>query len=67
MMTHKGYTGVFEYEPESEMLTGHVIGLRDQIYFEGTSLEELKQSMARAVEHYLNVCRVRSEEPDGPR
>lgn len=66
MITHKGYTGIFEYEPGIEMFTGHVIDLRDQIYFEGTSIEELKLSMARAVDQYLDVCRMRNEEPDRP-
>ena len=37
--------------------------LRDQIYFEGESVEQLKASVHRAVDHYLEVCAARGEEP----
>jgi predicted HicB family RNase H-like nuclease len=66
MIEYKGYSGVFEYDPEIEVFAGHVVDLRDQIYFEGSSVEELKASMARAVDHYLAVCERRGEEPDRP-
>jgi predicted HicB family RNase H-like nuclease len=66
MIEYKGYTGVFEYDPEIEALSGYVVDLGDQIHFEGESVEEVKASMARAVEHYLEVCRTRGEEPDRP-
>lgn len=66
MIEYKGYTGVFEYDAEIEALSGYVIDLRDQIYFEGESIEEVRASMARAVDHYLEVCRTRGENPDRP-
>ena len=65
-MEYKGYTGVFEYDPEFEILAGHVVDLRDQIYFEGTSIDELKASMCTVVDHYLEVCAERGEEPEKP-
>lgn len=66
MIEYKGYTGVFEYDPAIDSFAGHVVDLRDQIYFEGSSVQELKESMARAVDHYLAVCERRDEEPDRP-
>jgi predicted HicB family RNase H-like nuclease len=66
MIEYKGYSGVCEYDPEIEAFTGHVVDLRDQIYFEGTSVKELKASMTRAVDHYLAVCKRRGEPPDRP-
>lgn len=66
MIAYKGYTGVFEYDPELELFAGHVLDLRDQIYFEGASVQELKESLARAVDHYLAVCERRGEQPDRP-
>jgi predicted HicB family RNase H-like nuclease len=66
MIEYKGYTGVFEYDPDLETFSGHLVDLRDQIHFEGNSVEELKSSMIRAVDHYLEVCRLRGEEPDRP-
>jgi predicted HicB family RNase H-like nuclease len=51
MIDYKGYTGVFEFDPELELFAGHVIDLRDEIYFEGESVEDLEASMKRAVDH----------------
>jgi predicted HicB family RNase H-like nuclease len=66
MIEYRGYTGVVEYDPEIEAFSGYVVDLRDQIHFEGESVEEIRASMARAVDHYLEVCRARGEEPDRP-
>jgi predicted HicB family RNase H-like nuclease len=66
MIEYKGYTGVFEFDVELEVFSGFVVDLRDQIYFEGGSVEELKASMRRAVDHYLEVCEARGEEPEKP-
>ena len=66
MIEYKGYTGTFEYDPELELMAGHVIDLRDEIYFEGESVAELKSSMHRAVDHYLAVCNERGDTPDKP-
>ena len=66
MIEYKGYTGVFEFDTELELFSGFVVDLRDQIYFEGGSVEQLKASMHRAVDHYLEVCSARSEKPEKP-
>ena len=66
MIEYKGYTGVFEFDTELELFSGFVVDLRDQIYFEGESVGELKASMQRAVDHYLEVCAARGEEPEKP-
>lgn len=66
MIEYKGYTGVVDFDPELRLFTGHVIDLRDEIYFEGDSVESLEASMRRAVDHYLSVCEERGEEPDRP-
>jgi predicted HicB family RNase H-like nuclease len=66
MIEYKGYTGVFEYDPEIETFAGHVIYLRDEIYFEGDSIKDLKTSMKRAIDHYLEACEKRGEEPSRP-
>ncbi len=66
MIEYKGYTGVFEFDTELELFSGFVVDLRDQIYFEGESVEQLKASMHRAIDHYLEVCAARGEEPEKP-
>jgi predicted HicB family RNase H-like nuclease len=66
MIEYKGYTGLVQFDPELRSFTGHVIDLRDEIYFEGSSVEELEASMKRAVDHYLAVCAKRREDPERP-
>jgi predicted HicB family RNase H-like nuclease len=66
MIEYQGYTGVIDFDPELRLFTGHIIDLRDEIYFEGDSVSALEASMRRAVDHYLEVCRVRGEEPERP-
>ena len=31
MIEYRRYTGTFEYDPELELLAGHVIDLRDEV------------------------------------
>lgn len=66
MYDYCGYTGVWQYDASLERFTGEVIDLRDQIHFEGESVAELKASMRRAVDQYLEVCRERGDRPDRP-
>jgi len=66
MIDYKGYTGVFEFDPDLRLFTGHVVDLRDEIYYEGDSVQALESSMGRAIDHYLEVCKARGEEPERP-
>jgi predicted HicB family RNase H-like nuclease len=53
---YKGFVGQFRYEPEDEALHGVVLGMRDVIHFQGTSVAELKQSLESSVDEYLRWC-----------
>ena len=66
MIRYKGYTGVVEYDDSLEFFAGHVVDLRDGIYFEGRSVGELKASMQRAVDAYLESCAEDGVEPARP-
>jgi predicted HicB family RNase H-like nuclease len=66
MIEYKGYLGAIEFDPDLRLFTGQVVDLRDEIYFEGDSVEALEASMRRAVDHYLTVCEQRQEDPERP-
>jgi predicted HicB family RNase H-like nuclease len=66
MLKHKGYIGSTQFDAEDEVFHGRVIGIRDVITFQGTSVEELKQAFADSVEDYLEFCAERGEEPEKP-
>ena len=66
MIEYRGYTGVFEYDEEYEFFSGHVVDTRDGINFEGSSVDELKESMRRAVDDYLEFCEETGRVPSKP-
>ena len=65
-MTYKGYTGIVEFDEQARIFHGEVIGLRDVITFQGTSVEELETAMAESVDFYLSWCAERGKEPEKP-
>jgi predicted HicB family RNase H-like nuclease len=65
-LKYKGYTGVVEFDGESGVLFGRVIGLRDVITFQGDSVTEVTQAFRDSVDDYLEFCESRSESPEKP-
>lgn len=64
MMKYKGYTGRVEFDDESGIFHGEVIGLKDVITFQGRSVDELESAFRDSVDDYLEFCQERGEEPD---
>ena len=65
-MNYKGYTAVIGYEEGDEVLFGKVIGIRDEITFEGTCVKELQEAFKEAVDDYLSYCEEEGIEPSKP-
>lgn len=65
-MTYKGYTGVVEFDEQARTFHGEVVGLRDVITFQGTSVEELEKAMAESINFYLDWCEERNKIPNKP-
>lgn len=65
-MKYKGYTGVVEFDEESNSLDGRVIGLRDVITFQGDSVAEVTQAFHDSVDDYLEFCAKRGRDPEKP-
>jgi predicted HicB family RNase H-like nuclease len=66
MMTHKGYSGSVKFDADSDIFHGEVVGLRDVVTFQGTTVEELKTAFQESVDDYLEFCQQRGENPDKP-
>ncbi len=65
IMTYKGYWAEIRYSDEDECFWGMVEGLKNtSITFEGQNVKELKQDFKEAIEHYLQICKERCEEPE---
>ena len=66
MIQYKGYNGKIEFDPEARILHGEVIGIRDVVTFQGTSVKEVEKAFRESVDDYLSFCKVRGEQPDKP-
>jgi predicted HicB family RNase H-like nuclease len=66
MMKYKGYTGHVEYDHEAKIFHGEVLGIKDVVTFQGTTVDEIEQAFKDSVDDYLAFCMERGEEPDKP-
>ena len=66
MMDYKGYTGKVEFDPEAGILFGRVIGTKDVITFEGTTVDEVLKAFHDSVDDYLEFCQELGKQPDQP-
>lgn len=66
MLKYKNYTGIVEYDADSKIFTGEVLGLRDVVTFEGRTPEELENSFHESVDLYLEMCERDNVEPQKP-
>lgn len=66
MLEHKGYKAQAEFDDQAGVFHGEVLGTRDVVTFQGTSVRELKKAFRDSVEDYLEFCASRGEEPDKP-
>lgn len=66
MLKYKGYAGHVEYDDEAKIFHGEVLGIKDVITFQGTTVNEIEQSFKDSVDDYLSFCKKRGEDPDRP-
>lgn len=66
MMKYKGYTGYVEYDDEAKIFHGEVLGIKDVVTFQGTTVDEIEKAFKDSVDDYLAFCMERGEEPDRP-
>ena len=65
-MKYKIYTGHVEYDDEAKIFHGEVLGIKDVVTFQGTSVDEIEQAFKDSIDDYLAFCKERGEEPDRP-
>ena len=65
-MTYKGYIAKIEFDPDDNILVGHIIGIRDTVGFHGETVSELKAAFYEAVDFYLESCEKAGREPNKP-
>lgn len=63
-MNYKGYVGRIIYDDEAKLFHGEVVGLKDVITFQGTSVKELSKAFKDSIDDYLTWCKERGEKPE---
>ncbi|MDE0025914.1 MAG: type II toxin-antitoxin system HicB family antitoxin [Spirochaetaceae bacterium] len=66
MIAYKGYQAAIVFDHEAEVFHGEVVGTRDVIFFEATSVEELKKEFQFSIDDYLAMCAEKGQPPDKP-
>lgn len=65
-MKYKGYVGHVHYDEDAKLFHGEVLGLRDVVTFQGTSVKELETAFKESVDDYLDFCKQKGREPEKP-
>jgi len=63
-MRYKGYIGNVVFDDEAKIFHGNVVGLKDIITFQGTSVKELEAAFKDSIDDYLAWCKERGEKPE---
>ena len=52
-MNYKGYVGRIIYDDEAKLFHGEVVGLKDVITFQGTSVKELTKAFKDSINKFI--------------
>ena len=63
LMTVDGYNARIEYDPETDLFRGEILGLNGGADFYGKSPEELRREFKRSLAVFLEVCSEKGIEP----
>lgn len=64
-MEYKGYkSGIVTLDESAGVFTGEVVGLKDVITFQGTTLKEVQEAFRVSVDDYLDFCKEKGKCPD---
>ena len=66
VMTYKGYKARVDFDPRDNIFVGRVLGIEDGISFHGSTVAELRDQFATAINHYLIDCETSGRKPEKP-
>ena len=65
-MTYKGYAARVEYSEEDGCFVGHLIGMRDIVGFDATTVKQLQRRFRKALDDYLWASEQLGAKPEKP-
>ena len=63
-MEYKSFKARVEFDTEDEYFVGHIAGINDIVGFHGMSVREVKAAFRKAVDDYLETCRLAGKTPE---
>jgi len=66
MMEYNGYIGMVEYDSDAKIFHGDVVNTRDDITFQGTTVDEIEGAFKDSVEDYIQWCKSEGVSPEKP-
>jgi predicted HicB family RNase H-like nuclease len=63
LMTVDGYSAKIEYDADTDLFRGEILGLSGGADFYGTNPDELRSEFKRSLDVFLEVCREKGIEP----
>ncbi len=63
-MTYRSYIASITVDPDAGLLHGEVVGARDVITFQATTVRQLGKEFKASINDYLNLCEERKITPD---
>lgn len=55
-MVYKGYIGNVEYDSDAKIFHGEIINTKDEITFQGLSVEEIENAFKESIDDYTEWC-----------
>ena len=65
-LSYNGHDGSVEYSAEDRLLHGRILGIRDMVLYDGSSIREIEKNFRGAVDEYLAFCEAEGKTPDAP-
>ena len=62
-LKYNDFIGSVHFSTEDEVFYGKLMGVDDLVTFEGSSVQELKESFVEAVDDYLELCKSINKSP----
>ncbi len=66
MRPYKGYTGTIEFDEQSLVFHGRLVGIRDIVTFEADNARDLVAAFRDSVDDYLEFCAQKGKDPQKP-
>jgi predicted HicB family RNase H-like nuclease len=63
LMTFDGFSAKIEYDSDTDLFRGEILGLHGGADFYGANPEELRQEFKRSLDVFLEVCKEKGIEP----